>query len=77
MRAAASGGPISAIVERYVVVLIEVGVAEDAPLRKDAAAHHSKNCALMSQMGQKLTSTAAPARSALAREADRSNSGSY
>ena len=26
------------------------------PLRKNAAVHHSKNCVLMSQMGQKRTS---------------------
>jgi hypothetical protein len=25
------------------------------PLRKNAGVHHSKNCALMSQMGQKRT----------------------
>jgi hypothetical protein len=31
------------------------------PLRKNAAVHHSKNCALMSQMGLKQTSRHPPA----------------
>jgi hypothetical protein len=33
------------------------GLAPDitTPLRKNAAVHHSKNCAMMSQMGHKQT----------------------
>jgi len=44
---------------RLMGTLVRLRAAHYTPLRKNAAVHHSKNCALMSQIGQNLTPTPA------------------
>src|SRR5262249_61452876 len=47
-----------------------LGPHNTTPLRKRAAVHHSKNCALMSQMGQLRSSEVVRRMTALTLEAD-------
>src|SRR5262245_65734933 len=56
---AAAAPPSSVMNERRLMgTLVRLRAAHYTPLRKNAAVHHSKNCALMSQMGHELKGSA-------------------
>jgi copper oxidase (laccase) domain-containing protein len=50
----AAAAPPSSVMKsrRLMGTLVKLRAHVTTPLRKNAAVHHSKNCALMSQMGQ-------------------------